>query len=224
MADSGEILILEAGCALLALKKTIDFRISDVIGCISTHCHGDHAKYIPHYLKEGIKVFANVDSGPGSKSHNLFPVIGTFTIGGFTVKSFDVQHDVSNKGFLISHAESGQVLFITDTNDIPFSFPDLRHAIVEANFSPELLEQNLMDGKIDISVYRRVLQSHMSIVTLKDYFSANPMKQLVSITLIHPSSYNSDVKMFEREIKAVSGTKVYIADKGLEVDLNLNPF
>ena len=39
-SDSGEILAIEAGCKFLDFKKMIDWRISDVAGCIVSHEHG----------------------------------------------------------------------------------------------------------------------------------------------------------------------------------------
>ena len=39
-SDSGEILTIEAGCKFLDFKKMIDWRISDVAGCIVSHEHG----------------------------------------------------------------------------------------------------------------------------------------------------------------------------------------
>ena len=36
IADNGEILAIEAGCKFMDFKKMIDWRISDVAGCIVT--------------------------------------------------------------------------------------------------------------------------------------------------------------------------------------------
>ena len=40
ISSSGEILAIEAGCKFLDFKKMIDWRISDVAGCIVSHAHG----------------------------------------------------------------------------------------------------------------------------------------------------------------------------------------
>lgn len=39
-ADDGEILAIEAGCKFLDFKKMIDWKISNVVGCIVSHEHG----------------------------------------------------------------------------------------------------------------------------------------------------------------------------------------
>ena len=45
--DAGnEALILEAGIRLNEVKKVLGFNIRKVVGCLITHQHGDHAKYI----------------------------------------------------------------------------------------------------------------------------------------------------------------------------------
>lgn len=40
ISSSGEILAIEAGCKFMDFKKMIDWRISDVAGCIVSHEHG----------------------------------------------------------------------------------------------------------------------------------------------------------------------------------------
>ena len=55
--DSGtEILLLEAGCKIAEVKRAINFRLQNVVGCCVSHCHGDHAKYATEYAKFGVKV------------------------------------------------------------------------------------------------------------------------------------------------------------------------
>ena len=40
IADDGEILAIEAGCKFLDFEKMIDWKISNVVGCIVSHEHG----------------------------------------------------------------------------------------------------------------------------------------------------------------------------------------
>ena len=62
--DTGkEILLLESGCKMADVKRAIDFRISDVVGCLVTHEHGDHAKYSVEYAKFGVEVYGVTDIG-----------------------------------------------------------------------------------------------------------------------------------------------------------------
>ena len=38
-ADNGEILLLDAGVSIANVKKSIDYRVGDVVGCLVTHHH-----------------------------------------------------------------------------------------------------------------------------------------------------------------------------------------
>lgn len=38
--DSGKILLLDLGMNVREIKKAIDFRVSDVVGCVVSHEHG----------------------------------------------------------------------------------------------------------------------------------------------------------------------------------------
>lgn len=38
-ADNGEILLLDAGLPILAIKKMINYDIANVVGCVITHSH-----------------------------------------------------------------------------------------------------------------------------------------------------------------------------------------
>lgn len=40
ISNNGEILAIEAGVNFMEFKKIIDWRISDVVGCIVSHEHG----------------------------------------------------------------------------------------------------------------------------------------------------------------------------------------
>ena len=45
--DNGnEALIIEAGIKLLDVKKALGWNIRKVVGCLITHQHNDHSKYI----------------------------------------------------------------------------------------------------------------------------------------------------------------------------------
>ena len=46
-----EILLIEAGCKLIEVKKAIDWQIGKVVGCLVSHRHGDHAAHIKEYMK-----------------------------------------------------------------------------------------------------------------------------------------------------------------------------
>ncbi len=52
--DNGnEALIIEAGIRFQEVKKALDFNLRKVVGCVVTHAHNDHAKYIKAMVDSG---------------------------------------------------------------------------------------------------------------------------------------------------------------------------
>jgi len=219
------ILILEAGISFKTVKPEIDFQISKIKGVLVSHEHGDHAEYIPDYLSYSIPVYAPKKTADkyGTKiiitEHKK-----VFTVDGFTIMPFELKHDVQIHGFLISHPETGKILFATDTYYVPYKFKGLNHILIEINYSKKILNENISKGSIPLIQYRRVLSSHMELETTKEMLRANDLSQVVNIVLLHLSDGNSNAKEFKQEIESATGKPVCIADKGLEINLNKRGF
>lgn len=146
-------------------------------------------------------------------------------LGNFKVMPFDVQHDCAEPyGFLIHHPETGYILFATDTYYIKYNFPNLSHILIECNYSKEILQENYREGKTIKKVRDRVIQSHMSLDACKELLRANDLSKVRNIVLLHLSGDNSDSVQFLEEIKAITGKRVFVAKKGLEIELNKDLF
>jgi len=227
LESDSEALIIEAGVRFKDVKKALDFNVSKIVGLIWTHEHLDHSKYIAQYLNEGIDCYAsegtikalNISSysSPFLCDHGV-----QFNVGNFTIMPFKVEHDAAQPlGFLIYHPECGKILFLTDTFYSEYIFPGLNHIIVEANYCEHILAEN---KTLHPSVRRRIITNHMSIRTCKELLSANDLSKVRNIILIHLSDSNSNAKQFKEEIIAHTGKQVFIAEKGLEVNIDLKPF
>ena len=201
-----EALIIECGCKFLDVKKALKFNVSKIVGCIVTHSHGDHAKYIGQYENCGFPVVRSWEEKTG--------VIKRF--GGFSVVLFELIHNVPCCGFLISHKEIGRLLFITDTEYSKYSFRayDVAHIFVEANYAKEFLDE---EGEEDKRTH--VIEGHMDIETTCRLLKANKTDNLKSVVLLHLSDTNSDEEMFAKRASEVVNCPVYIAKPGLEVEL-----
>jgi len=138
--------------------------------------------------------------------------------------AFPLKHDVECFGYLIKHPESGTIVFMTDTDFCPYTFKGLNHIIIECNYSQDILDENIMNHDIHMAVQNRVEGSHMSLETCKDFFESNDIIQVNNIILTHLSNLNASPKLFKEEIQDITGKMVFIAEKGLSVDLNINPF
>lgn len=231
LQNQNEALVIEAGVSLKDVKKAVDFNVSKIVGCLVSHEHSDHAKYVKDFLKARINVRMSEGTLRNVKYDEsdflpLFAESGKkFKIGGFTVLPFDVKHDAAEPlGFLIKHPEIGVLLFVTDSYFIPYTFAGLTNIMIEANYRLDLLQQNIDAGRIPAALRTRTLESHMSIDTCRDALLANDLSKVNNIILLHLSDGNSNAEEFKEDIRLATGKRVHIAEKGLNIKLNKHPF
>ena len=228
IADNGEILAIEAGCKFLDFKKMIDWKISNVAGCIVSHEHGDHARYIKDFMQSGIPVYTAFETQSALETITgertiAIPPRTARQIGSFSVTPFNVPHDTEIEcyGYLIKHEEMGQLLFMTDLEYCKYNFSKLNieHIMVEANYDMQFVDR-------DEPNYEHRLRGHMSLDTALKFISTNDNPTLRNVVLIHLSDKSGDPALFKQktEVTVKYGANVYIAEKGLEVDMNLCPF
>ncbi|MEH7223888.1 MBL fold metallo-hydrolase [Bacillus sp. JJ1566] len=215
VTDGTTPLLLECGINYREIQKALNFRMSEVAGCLVTHEHGDHCKSIKDVLKAGINVYASRGTveALGINHHRINPVVAKkpFKIGTWTILPFDVQHDVSEPyGFLLANQNGEKLLFATDTYYIRYKFPGLSHIMIECNYSMEILKENIIAGKVPKVMRKRLMQSHFSLENVKDFFKANDLSKVQEIWLLHLSDNNSDEQKFKREIMELTGKVVYV--------------
>ncbi len=224
-----EALVIECGVPYIRCLKAIDFRRDKIVGALLTHEHGDHAKYVSQYLEAGIDVYASEGTIEGIKpfvrKRLVQPTIvrnqELFSAGGFKVLPFDTQHDCNEPfGFLIYHADMGQILFATDTYYLKYRFPNLSHIMMECNYETGIIEKNVSDGVIPPMVKERVFRSHMSLETHISTLKANDLSKVNTVILLHLSGNNSDPAEFKKAVEEATGKLVYVAEKGLDIPFN----
>jgi len=224
-----ETLIIEAGVNLKEIKHGL--QLGEVVGCLLTHEHGDHSKSVKGLMKLGVKVYSSLGTLKalklgilGRKAVKMQENI-KYIIGQFKVTPYQVEHDCKQPFmYIIEHAECGKVLFITDAVYVPYVFNDLNNIIIEANYSDLIVDRNIESGRLPLLVRNRLLNSHMSLETCKQFLMANDLTNVQNIVLIHLSDGNSNAKQFKREIKELTGKNIFIASKGLKIDFNKEPF
>ncbi|HCY40402.1 MAG TPA: MBL fold metallo-hydrolase [Prolixibacteraceae bacterium] len=228
VSSTGQTLAIEAGVRLNEVKQAIGFDTSNIVGCLVSHEHGDHAKYIDQFCGAAIDVFTSEGTANCFKAHHRLHLLQSGvqkTIGEFKILPFDVVHDASEPfGFLINHPESGNILFLTDTFYSEYTFPNLSNIILEVNYDLEILERNISTGRLSPSIRGRVITNHMSLQTAKELLSANDLSKVNNIILIHLSDGNSHAENFKKDIEVATGKTVTIADAGTEINLNKTPF
>lgn len=215
-----EALIIEAGLSLKEVKIALDFNIMKIKAVIITHIHSDHHFHWFKYVRAGIPVFEPFRNGEQSLSLEN----SQFKIQAFPNQDKDGKwlHGNSNGtecpcyGFYIQHPDIGRLVYVTDTEYVRWRFQNVNHILVEANYSSSIIDT-------DSHNYRHILQGHMSIETACGFIQANTSPNLRNVVLCHLSQCNSDSEDFTASVKALVNCPIYIARKGLEVELNLCP-
>lgn len=227
-----ECLVLEAGLPFKDAKKALDFNVSKIVGVIVSHGHFDHFGHAKEYLKSGIPVYASEETHKSlSKEYSSQKIVRPgywYQIGGFNITPFRCQHDVECYGYIIRHDKIGTLLFGTDSEFIKYNFKslNLNHIMIECNYSQKIIDARVIGGDTVQSLRDRVIQSHMELETCKRFIQANKTSNLYNVCLLHLSDGNSNEIEFIDEVQKVvgAGTEVFVANKGLEVPLDLCPF
>ncbi len=222
-----EALVIEAGVSLLKVKQALDFRLDIIKGCIVTHRHKDHARALRAYAMAGIDILAPGDVFKEHQHHHRFRVVMPgkgYAVGRFRVVPFEVQHDVPCYGYLIDHPDTGRILFLTDTYLCEYVFPGLSHILIQANYSDDILEENIMAGIEHPGKRERLLTSHMELKTTKAVLMAQDLSGVQNIVLTHLSELNSDETLFADQISTLTGKPVKVAKGGLTINLSRHLF
>lgn len=234
LESATESLLIECGVRFDLIKRALGFNLSKLVGCIVTHSHGDHCSAVHDLTHAGITVYATEGTCEEllerwkPNPHRLKPrhMAIPFHLGGFRIMPFRTEHDTKEPcGFLIQHEEMGVTLFLTDTVYSPYSFKGLNNVIVEANYCEEILEAKRQAGGTIEMLRDRVIESHMSLRNCKDMLAANDLSRVNNIVLIHLSDSHSDDRRFKREVEALTGKVVHVADKDMVIEnFNKTPF
>ena len=221
VTDGVTQLLLECGISWKEIQRGLNFKTSEIQGCLISHGHLDHCKAARDVMKAGIDIYANPEtlaaiSPAGEYRHRWYQVNygQQIHIGTFIVKGFELQHDVPNTGYLLySTATKEKLAFITDSYYCKYTFTGLTHIMLEVNHSYEILDRNVANGSLPVAQKKRLIQSHMSLENAKKFLQANDLSKVQEVWLIHCSSANSDPERFIREIKELTGKPTYVAEE-----------
>lgn len=223
LETANEALIVEAGVRFLDVKKALDFNLRKVVGCLVTHQHNDHAKYIKTMVDNGFHTLALPEVWAAKNAWNSRSVAiekgKGYIFGGFKVLPFPAFHDVPCVGYMIEHQECGKIMFLTDSYMCESRFRGLSHILIECNYSDKKLQEAILAGRTLKSQVERLRISHLELSECKDILSSTDLSQVSNIVLLHLSDNNSDEQFFVDEVERLTGKAVYAARKGLTLDL-----
>lgn len=217
VSDGATPLLLECGIPYKKLQEGLEFRLSEIEGCLITHEHKDHCKAVNEVARAGINCYMSEGTKEALDfdNHRLITnkTYEPFKIGSWIVKSFEVQHDAAEPwGFLLWSRETGdKLVYLTDTFYSKFKFNDLNYVMIECNYSKKILDENIKTGKVPAVQKKRLLQSHFSLENVKDFLKANDLSNVREIWLLHLSNRNSNAEQFKKEIQELTGKMVKIA-------------
>lgn len=223
LENDNEALIIEAGLPFMKVKKALNFNVMKIKAVLITHIHSDHHFYWFQYARAGIPVF------------EPFRLDGSnleFDNSQFRVMAFD-NRDKSGRwlhnnsdgsecpcyGFHITHPEIGSLVYATDTEYVRWRFKAVNHILCEANYDMQFVDR-------DEPNYKHRLRGHMSLDTALEFISTNDNPALRNVVLIHLSDKSGDPALFKQKTEETIkyGADVYVAEKGLEISLDLCPF
>lgn len=214
LSDGYTKIMIEAGIGTKEIKRALNFKVSELSGVLLSHAHGDHSRSIKDMARMGVDCYMPHATADvlGINHHRIKKIENkkTFKIGTFTILSFDVQHDVDAFGYLIQNEQGERLVFITDSFYCKYRFENLTHIAIEANYSIDILNENIFSGSTHAAMKKRLLRSHFSLENVKEFLKANDLTKVEEIWLLHLSDSNSDADRFKREIQEITGKVVYV--------------
>ena len=212
LLSGGRSLLLECGLPWTQIRRALNFKTTDLDGCLVSHHHKDHSRAAVDVLKAGIDLYATQPAfdaieipGPHHRFHPLTYRL-TINIGPWLVMAFEAVHDApGSAGFWITDADGDKLVFLTDSAFSYYTFPGTSIYMIEANFSETILQRNVEAGLIDAARARRVRENHMSIERVLEMLASNDLSRCRQIMLLHGSDGNSDSAQFKTMVEEAAG-------------------
>ncbi|HUV78124.1 MAG TPA: MBL fold metallo-hydrolase [Desulfobacterales bacterium] len=212
--DAGSLLI-DPGVTIRKVKKALNFKLSEISGCLCSHHHADHSKAIHDIAKAGIDCFMLKETAQALKfsGHrlNVIEPLRQFKIGSFSIVPVEIHHQdvitgerIPGVGFLISD-RTDKLLYFCDSFYCKYRFGQLGIIALGVNYSKKTMNPNLNTAR-----KKRLFKSHMSLETAIKFFKANDLSKIREIHLLHISSENGDPEYFKSEIMKATGKPVFV--------------
>ena len=223
--DGNSQLLIEAGVSFKKVQQAMRFDFSRIGGCLISHEHRDHCKYVPQLIDStSIEFYSTEGTFKAMSDDNKLHIMAndyyrfsflkykeTKKIGSWFVTPFETEHDAKEPcGFLIDNISGDRLVFITDSYYVKYKFPNVTHMMIEANYSKDVIDEKMTHG-FDVKRKTRLLESHFDFNQTKEFINANKSTRLQEIWLLHLSDSNSIEKQFKEETQQLVGVPVYIA-------------
>lgn len=206
VSDGQAPLLIECGIAWAQIQRKLDFKTSEVRACLISHMHQDHCKAMKDLERVGIPCIYPFD--------NVQPITQVNAIGTWRVYAFDAVHDVPCCGYLLANETTGEKLFyLSDSAYCKYTFPGLTEIMIGCNYDTDLLNENIAAGEVNRGQRSRLIHSHASLQTVKEFLTANDLSKVQGIWLLHLSSCNAEAQRFKQEIQELTGKPVWLPEE-----------
>lgn len=217
LKTSSETLIIEAGLSYKKILAGLNYDLTNVVGCIISHEHGDHFASAEKLASKGVEIYASrgtlsIKNCAGKLFFNSVPEQVWFNVGSFRIYPVQTEHDCEQPfGFVIDHKEIGRMIFATDTYYFRYLIPRVNHYFIECNYQREILNANVDSGLIIPVVAKRLLTAHFELENLCNYLAKSMEGTTRNVVLLHRSGDNSDKnKMIEEVTRVVNDKNINV--------------
>ncbi|EOH94797.1 MBL fold metallo-hydrolase [Enterococcus pallens] len=223
--DGHSQLMIEAGIQFKKVQQAMRFDFSRVVGCLISHEHRDHCKYVPQLIDmTSVDFYSTQGTFKGMSADpvlhleandyyrfNFLKYKETIKIGSWYVTPFKTEHDAEEpSGFVIDNTAGERLVFITDSYYVKYKFPRVTHMMIEANYSKDVINEKMISG-FDLKRKTRLLESHFDFSETLAFIQTNKSERLQEVWLLHLSESNSIEKKFKEDTQKLVGVPVYIA-------------
>jgi phosphoribosyl 1,2-cyclic phosphodiesterase len=213
-------LLLEAGLTIKKLRGQLGFPVTDLIGCLISHEHMDHARAVPSLLRAGIDCYMSAGTaltfGPDLVTHHLLHIVEAnrrFAVGAWQVMPIRMEHDAAEPlGYYISLSDGDNdgLLFLPDTSFVVPRFNGITLLAIECNHNADLLLENVTAGNLPRTVAARIRRNHLNVANVVEFLKANDLSRCREIHLMHLSDTNSNERQALYEIMAATGIETFV--------------
>lgn len=196
VSDGESRILLDCGLSHKQLLKAVG-SVSNLDGCLISHCHADHSKcakqllgdMVPVYMTRGTAEALELPDSLMELAHEI-KAGEQFTVGTIDVLPFTTFHDAAEPvGFCMQSRVDGDILvYAIDTVNLPYQFPGVGVLAVEANFEQARLDRC---EKIPEKVRHRIANTHMEIDMLCGILRRMDLSRCREIHLMHLSDATS---------------------------------
>lgn len=190
--------------------------LADIDFCLVSHSHGDHCKAAKDLVRMGIPIIASTEtlSALGMEKGRFAREIEPqkeISLGAADISCFRVEHDAEGTlGFIIHDPLAlDRLMYVTDTPYLPVAARGITHMMIEANYDPDIIQENVKNG-MNLKRAVRTARNHMSIETTLATLEKMDKSKLKEVWLLHLSKDNAGDD-FKRRAQEICGCEVYVA-------------